>query len=213
MIARRIFYFIVKSSFYLCFLLYNRLSVRGMSNIPRGVPVVVASNHASNIDPPLIGGIFPGRLRYLAKESLFRNPLLGFLISVLGAVPVTREDSQRAGAVMKLMLGRLEARESILIFPEGTRTKDGRMLPLEGGAAFLAAKSGAPILPVYIDGSYRVCPPGKSLPRPVKLTVTFGAPICPALEPGISEREKRQRLQDGLQAFYASMEGQTEASI
>ncbi len=196
MSSHPVFYSIVKNSFHVAFSLYNGLRVAGREHIP-DCPVIVASNHASNIDPPLIGGIFPRRLRYLAKESLFRNPVLGFLIAALGAIPVTREDSQRAGAVLKLLLDRLHEGESILLFPEGSRSKDGKLQPLEGGAAFLSVKSGAPILPVYIHGSHDVCPPGSSFPHPARLVVRFAPPIAPD-DGAKNDREKRGSLMTRL---------------
>lgn len=204
MCFRDFFYFIVKNLFRIIFTVYNRLEVRGRGNIS-DVPLIVASNHASNVDPPLIGGVFPRPLRYLAKESLFRNPVLGFLIRNLGAIPVTREDSQRAGAVMKLLLGRLEEGESILVFPEGSRSRDGRLQPLEGGAAFLSVKSGAPVLPVYIGGSFEVCPPGGGFPRPAKLSVTFGRQIDPHAM-GESDRERREAVTRALADALSELE-------
>lgn len=210
MSSHPIFYFIVKNGFHATFSLYNGLRVVGREHIP-DYPVIVASNHASNIDPPLIGGIFPRRLRYLAKESLFRNPVLGFLISALGAIPVSREDSQRAGAVLKLLLDRLNEGESILLFPEGTRSRDGKLQPLEGGVAFLSVKSGVPILPVYIGGSRDVCPPGSSFPHPARLVVRIAAPISPD-DGAKSDREKREllmtRLGETLSAFARDAGGQ-----
>ena len=191
-----LFYSLVKNAFRLGFTVYNGLRVNGTENIPPE-PFIAASNHMSNVDPPLIGGIMPIRLRYLAKESLFRNPLLGFFIKTLGAVPVTREDSQRAGAVMKLMLSLLASGESILIFPEGSRSRDGRLKPLEAGVAFLSVKSGAPVLPIYIKGSDRVSPQGSILPRPVRLTVSISAPIYPDRDIP-SEKERRNIMLQSL---------------
>lgn len=198
-----LFYSLVKNSFRLGFTLYNGLRVSGMENIP-AEPFIAASNHMSNVDPPLIGGILPTRLRYLAKESLFRNPLLGFFIKTLGAVPVTREDSQRAGAVMKLMLSLLASGESILIFPEGSRSRDGRLKPLEAGVSFLSVKSGAPVLPIYIKGSDRVSPAGSLLPRPVRITVSLSAPIYPDRDIP-SEKERRNVLLQALDERLHSM--------
>jgi len=203
MSSHPIFYFLVKNSFRITFGLYNRLEVAGSENIP-DYPVIVASNHASNIDPPLIGGVFPRRLRYLAKESLFKNPLLGFLIASLGAIPVKREDAQSAGAVLKLLLEQLRLGESILLFPEGSRSKDGKLQPLEGGAAFLSVKSGVPILPVYIKGSHGVCPPGSSFPRPAKLSVSFASPLSADADLR-SDREKRDSLTERLNVVLSSL--------
>ena len=190
------FYYLVKNMFRLGFTLYNGLRISGTENIPEG-PFIAASNHMSNIDPPLIGGALPCRLRYLAKDSLFKNPVLGFFIRALGAVPVTREDSQRAGAVMKLMLSLLAAGDSILIFPEGSRSRDGRLKPLEAGVAFLSVKSGVPVLPIYIRGSDRVSPHGTVIPRPVRLRVTLSEPIYPDNSIS-SERERRSALLSSL---------------
>lgn len=205
MIFHKLLYFLVKNASFVFHTIYNRLSVRGRENIPDGT-LVVASNHASNIDPPLIGGVFPRRLRYLAKESLFHNPLLGFLIDTLGAIPVKREDSQSAGAVMKMMLRLLEGGESLLLFPEGSRTPDGRLQPLEGGAALLSIKTGVPILPVYIAGSHAICPPGKILPRPAKLTVTFAAPLYPDSYDCANDREKRAAMMRDLEGILRGLE-------
>jgi 1-acyl-sn-glycerol-3-phosphate acyltransferase len=204
MVLQKIIYTVAKTFFRVIFTVYNRLETRGLGRIPRGVPLIVASNHASYIDPPLIGGVFPGRLRYLAKESLFRNPIFGSLIRTLGAMPVSRYDSQKAGAALKLMLNALALGDSVLIFPEGTRSPDGTLQPLEEGAAFLSVKSGIPLLPVYIGGSSRVWPPHKALPRPAKVTVTFGEPILPSGEGG--ERERRSRLTKALAEALRSLE-------
>jgi 1-acyl-sn-glycerol-3-phosphate acyltransferase len=211
MAFRHIFYWIVKTFFRIVFTIYNRLEIRGLDKAPRGVAVILASNHSSYIDPPLLGGVFPGRLRYLAKEALFHNFIFGFLISTLGAIPVSREDSQRAGAVMKIMLGKLADKESILIFPEGTRSSDGRLLPLEGGAAFLSVKSGVPLLPVYIHGSNKVMPPHKSLPRPAKVTVTFGELIYPDKEIE-GEKLRREAVMRALESALHALEREAGAN-
>jgi 1-acyl-sn-glycerol-3-phosphate acyltransferase len=170
--------------------------------------MIVASNHASLADPPLIGAVFPVRLRYLAKDSLFRVPVLGFLIRALGAIPVAREDSQKAGVVMKLLLERLGAGDSVLLFPEGSRSPDGRVKPLESGVAFLSVKVGAPVIPVYIGGSFEAWPRGRAFPRPLRLTVRIAAPIFP--DEGIkSERERRGALMNALERELLAMEGES----
>jgi len=206
--ASRLFYAFVKNMFRLFFTLYNRLEVSGLDNMPGGVTTIVASNHASYVDPPLIGGVFPGRLRYLAKESLFRVPILGFFIKVLGAVPVRREDSQRAGAVMKLLLTLIGNGECVLLFPEGSRTPDGRIKSLEGGVAYLSVKTGVPVLPVYIGGSFEAWPKRRVFPQPSKLTLSISSLIYP--DPGIeNERERRDAVQKSLERALLSMEAAT----
>ena len=194
----RAFYCFVRNAFRLFFRLYNRLEVRGLSNVPSKGPMIVASNHASFADPPLIGGVVPVRLRYPAKESLFRVPLLGFLIGALGAVPVAREDSQRAGAVMKLLLTFLKEGESVLLFPEGSRSPDGKLKPLEAGVAYLSVKTGVPVLPVYVKGSFEAWPKSRVLPRPSKLKLSISRLIYP--DPDMpNERERSEKLMRSLE--------------
>ncbi|MCL2684252.1 MAG: 1-acyl-sn-glycerol-3-phosphate acyltransferase [Synergistaceae bacterium] len=199
------FYFLVKNMFKLFFKIYNRLEVYGFDKIPHGTQVIVAANHASYVDPPLVGGVYPGCLRFLAKESLFRIPVLGFLLRALGAIPVEREDSQRAGAVMKSLLKLLGNGESVMLFPEGTRTSDGRLKPLEAGVAYLSVKTGVPVLPVYVGGSFKAWPKGKTFPRPSKLSLRVAPPIYPDTALA-GERERRDELLRSLETAFFSME-------
>lgn len=206
--AGTFFYKSVKTLFRAAFAIYNRLSVFGLENIP-DCPVVVASNHASHIDPPLVGCIFPRPLRYLAKKELFAGPVMGSLITHLGAISVDRSDKLGAGAVLKMLLERLEAGESVLVFPEGSRSKDGRIAALEGGAAFLASKAGVPIVPVYVGGSFAAFPPGSRFPTPKKLTATFGAAIYPTSDGSDKERREvvHRALEDALRGLERAVTG------
>lgn len=204
----RVFYRLVKCLFRVFFTLYNRLEVRGLGNIPRNTHMIVASNHASYIDPPLIGCVFPGRLKYLAKESLFRVPVFGFLIKALGAVPVKREDSQRAGAVMKGLLSLLKNGDNVLLFPEGSRSTDGRIKPLEAGVAYLSVKTGVPVLPVYVGGSFDAWPRGNMFPRPSKLTLVVSRLIYPD-ECRENERDKRAAMMSELERELIDLESKT----
>lgn len=195
-------YTAVKLFFRTFYTVYNRLEIKGLENVP-DEPAIVASNHASNIDPPLVGAAFPRPLRYLAKESLFKG-VLGGMIRSLGAISVRREDASNAGAVLRILLDRLASGEDVLIFPEGSRSRDGRLHSLEGGAAFLSVKSGRPMVPAYIAGSFEVCPPGASVPRPHKLSITFCRPIYP--DGRGTDRERREISLRALEASLSDME-------
>ncbi|MDR1649675.1 MAG: 1-acyl-sn-glycerol-3-phosphate acyltransferase [Synergistaceae bacterium] len=177
---------------FIFFSLYNRLSVRWMEPLPRAGNVIVASNHCSNLDPLLVGSVFPRRLRYFAKEELFRPFLLRTLIRILGAVPVSRADNVAAASALKGFFRLLEAGSDVLIFPEGSRSPDGKLLPLEGGVGLIAAHSKTDILPVFIKGSYEAMPIGAVLIKPLKITVTFGKRIVfdPELHKGKNARDK-----------------------
>jgi 1-acyl-sn-glycerol-3-phosphate acyltransferase len=176
------------------FALYNRLSVRWEEPFPGGGSgnVIVAANHCSNLDPILVGVAFPRRLRYFAKEELFRPFLFGKIIRILGAVPVSRADSASAAGALKGFLRLLEGGSDVLIFPEGSRSPDGKLLPLEGGVGLIAVHSKTDILPVFIKGSEKAMPLGAALIKPCKITVTFGKRIVfdPELYKGKDSREK-----------------------
>jgi 1-acyl-sn-glycerol-3-phosphate acyltransferase len=186
------FYAVVRMFVLIFFSLYNRLSVRWMEPLPRAGNVIVASNHCSNLDPLLVGAVFPRCLRYFAKEELFRPFLLGTLIRTLGAVPVSRSDSAAAAGALKGFLRLLEAGSDVLIFPEGSRSQDGKLLPLEGGVGLISAHSKTDILPVFVKGSYEAMPPGAVLIKPIKITVTFGRRIVfdPEIYKGKDARDK-----------------------
>lgn len=177
--------------------LFHRFSAKGRELVPRDAPVILVANHCSNLDPIVIGPSFPRPLRYLAKTELFQNALLRLLITNLGAIPVEREDSQRAGAVLKMLLSLLEGGESILLFPEGHRSRDGKLQKLEGGFALLAMRTGAQIVPACIEGTFAAWPAGADRIRFAKLGIRYGAPIDPrTFAPELPEKERRQALVD-----------------
>ena len=172
----RIFYAIVKVFFRLALRLYNRLSVRWEEPLP-DEPMIVACNHCSNLDPLVVGCFFPRRLRYFAKEELFRSRLFAACIRALGAVPVSRADNASAAGALRGFMKLYQEGSDVLIFPEGGRSLDGKLQPLEAGVALIAAHERAPILPVFIRGSFDAMPPGARLVRPSKIVVTFGKPL------------------------------------
>jgi 1-acyl-sn-glycerol-3-phosphate acyltransferase len=203
----KVFYAFVRTFFKIIFTLYNRLSIRGAGRIPEDKNVIVACNHCSNLDPLVIGVAFPRRLRYFAKEELFRSFLLGKIIRTLGAVPVSRSDNNAAAAALKGFLKFLEEGSDVLIFPEGARSSDGKLQPLEGGVGLIANHSKAPILPVFVKGTYDAMSPGSLMVKPRKITVTFGKPIVfdPEIYKGKGAREKiMTELADSLRALEST---------
>lgn len=172
-----LFYWVVRNTFRLLLRLYNRCSVRWLEELDPNERMIVACNHASNLDPVVIGAFFPRRLRYFAKEELFRSWFLGTSIRALGAVPVSRADNASAAGALKGFMKLYREGSDILIFPEGGRSLDGRLQPLEAGVALIAARERAPILPAFIHGSFDAMPPGLRFVRPSKISVTFGRPL------------------------------------
>ncbi len=167
-----------------------RLEVRGREHVPATGPVLIVSNHVSVLDPPFVGGASPRELYFLAKEELFEVPLFGRLIRALNARPVKRDGSD--GRALKAALKLLGENRAILLFPEGTRGVEGRLGEGKPGAGMLAVLSGAPVVPVYVSGTARALPPGRALPRPARVTVTFGPPLL-FKSAGDERRKERYR--------------------
>lgn len=156
--------------------LYFRVEARGTEHVPSEGPVLLVANHVSLLDPPLIGGMSRRPLSFMAKEELFRVPLLGWLILHLNARPVRRDNSDPRA--LKDALKVLHAGEALLVFPEGTRGPEGAVREAKPGAGMLAVMSGAAVVPVYIRGSGRALPRGRVWPRPAKVVVRFGPPLA-----------------------------------
>jgi 1-acyl-sn-glycerol-3-phosphate acyltransferase len=210
----RLFYWLVKNAYFVFFKAFNRLAVLNRDRVPTRRPLILASNHCSNLDPPVVGSVFPDRMRYIAKASLFSPALFGFALRTLGAVPVSREDEAKAAMVLKMFLRFLEGGENILIFPEGKRSDDGNLQSLEGGVALLGLKSKCLILPVHVAGTFSALPSGRTFPRPVKIVMNYGFPIDPAeLPPGIPEKEARSVILERLAREYRRLEAETLAQL
>lgn len=204
----RVIYWLVSSACYVFLRLHNNLKVCNLDRIPDARPFVVAVNHCSNLDPVVVGAVFPIRLRYLAKEELFQGSrIFAWLITRLGAIPVSREGAQRAGGALRAFLSLLQSGESVLLFPEGSRSQDGKVKPLEGGVGLLALKTGAPVVPVYVSGTFEAMPIGSSKIGRQTISMTLGEALYPSLlTEGLSPKEARGRFLKALEESFESME-------
>ena len=144
--------------------------------VPLEGPVILASNHASFLDPPLVGAGLKRGINYLARENLFRFPALGWVLHRWQAVPVDREGGGAKG--LKAILDRLLAGGAIILFPEGTRTRDGRLQPARSGIGLTVIKSNAPVVPVRVFGTFEAFNRYMRVPRPGrKVIVKYGRPM------------------------------------
>ncbi|MEO1129724.1 MAG: lysophospholipid acyltransferase family protein [Planctomycetota bacterium] len=158
-------------------LIYRRIILH-KDRIPTVGPVLLVANHQSHFDPPAIGGCMDRRsCSFLARESLFHNPLFGWLIRSLNSVPVKGTAADTGS--MKVILQRLESGSPVLIFPEGSRTFDGAMQPFLRGASLLIKRSGCATIPVAIDGAFDAFPRTAKFPRLFgqRIAVSYGTPI------------------------------------
>ena len=158
----------------------------GAHNIPATGPALAIANHQSYFDPPAIGLSSSRRLVYLARASLFRNPVFGALIRGLNAVPIDQDGIGKDG--IKAILQQLVAGKAVLVFPEGTRTPDGTLQPLRPGIHLLIKRTSAPIVPIGIAGAYDAWPLWRKYPIPSPLflpatertiAISIGRPIDP----------------------------------
>jgi len=154
---------------------YFRWRVFNPERVPRTGPVILAANHASFIDPPLVGSGLTRDINYLARESLFRFPVVGAILRSWNAVPVDRDGGGAKG--LKIILGRLLAGGGIILFPEGTRTKDGNLQPARSGIGLTVIKSAAPVVPVRVFGTFAAYGRNHRFPRPKKVAVKYGVPL------------------------------------
>jgi 1-acyl-sn-glycerol-3-phosphate acyltransferase len=154
---------------------YFRWRIIGAENVPRTGPVILASNHASFLDPPLVGCALPRPINYLARESLFRFPIIGAILRSWNAVPVDRDGAGAKG--LKMILERLLDGGGIILFPEGTRTSDGRLQSARSGIGLTVIKSDAPVVPVRVFGTWEAWNRHMKLPRPRRVGVIYGKPL------------------------------------
>lgn len=168
-----------------CLRLYFRWEVRGSENLPPSGGVVLAANHVSYLDPPLMGCAVERPVHFMAKKELFDIPILGWLIRRLNAFPVQRGGVDRKA--IRQAMGILRAGEVVGIFPEGTRGDGKTLLKPHPGGVLLAIKAGVPVVPMAIIGAEKVVRRGKFLPRPCKIEVYIGEPMdLPIPEQGSS---------------------------
>jgi 1-acyl-sn-glycerol-3-phosphate acyltransferase len=177
---------------------FCRISIVGAENIPKDAPYVVAPVHRSNVDFALVSLVTRRRMRYMAKDSLWKSRLLGWFIGTLGAFPVHRGSADREA--LRTCVDMIHRGEPLVMFPEGTRCSGPLVQPLFDGPVYVAGKTQVQIIPMGIGGSEAMMPRGSKLIRPVKLTLVVGTPIDPpiATEGGRVPRRAVKELTDKL---------------
>ncbi len=164
---------------------------------------VYMANHQSLFDIPVLLATLPGKTRFLAKKSLFQIPVFGWAMSIAGFIPVDRRDRSTARDMFAEAIARLRAGVSLLVFPEETRSLDGKLHAFHRGGFLLAMKSGLPIVPVGVAGTFEVQSPRSFAIRPRRIVVAYGEPLPTG---GIELRAKRV-LVDEVRARVAELSG------
>lgn len=160
-----------------------KIVLQGLENLQPGQSYIFMSNHVSNLDPPILLPSIPGRCSVLVKKELFRTPIFGIGMRQADLVPVDRSNREAAIESMQAAVQVLRRGLHMLIYPEGTRSSDGRLLPFKKGPFHLAMESGVPVVPVTLLGTYESWPKTRFALRPGTVTVVFHPPIDPHAYP------------------------------
>ena len=171
----------------------------GLENIPKTGPALIAVNHSSFFDPFIAGAFIQRQIYFFARKTLFKNPLGSWLLKNMKAIPVARDSADVSG--MKTIFKTIKEGNMLLVFPEGTRSKDGLIQkPAKPGIGMIASKTKVPIIPVRIYGSYEALPHDKPLPNFGKpINVIYGTPILiENIDPGKSNPDRYQMIADEI---------------
>jgi 1-acyl-sn-glycerol-3-phosphate acyltransferase len=196
-----------------------RPDVQGLENVPRTGGVILASNHLSFVDSVVIPSVAPRTVVFLAKSEYFtgtgvRGAVQRAWFEALGMLPVDRDDTKSALESLDVALEVLRRGDAFGIYPEGTRSRDGRLYRGRTGAAHLALTAGVPIVPVGLRGTERIQPIGSNIPRLVKVHVTFGTAIDPrGRYDGVPLGKARRQLTDEVMAAIQAITGQEESGV
>lgn len=183
---------------------FATVDAEGWDSVPEG-PCLFAANHQSMIDPPLVGGLIPREIAFVARKTLFENPVFGGVIRACRAIPLDRGEADIA-AIRRTLAVLAEGR-ALLIFPEGTRSVDGELQDPKSGAGLLAIKSGVPVVPIRIRGARDVLPRGAKWPRGgAHIRVRFGQAIAAAdLDPGRGHADRYGEASRRILAAIAAL--------
>ncbi|MGO8699713.1 MAG: lysophospholipid acyltransferase family protein [Limisphaerales bacterium] len=181
-------------SFRLLFRFYFRWQVFCPERVPARGPVILASNHASYMDPPLVGAGVDRHINYLARDNIFKVPVLAAILRSWEVVPVDRDGGSGRG--LKLILRRLEAGGAIILFPEGTRSRTGEFNPARSGIGLTVIKSSAPVVPARVFGTRQAFGPQMWFPRPRRVIVKYGYPMTFAALRAEAATASKQRVKE-----------------
>jgi 1-acyl-sn-glycerol-3-phosphate acyltransferase len=178
-----------------------RPRVEGAAHVPAMGPAILASNHLSILDSTFLPLMLPRQVRFVAKAEYFTgNPLTALFFRATGQVPIDRDSASAAQEMLDAAAGVLNRGDLFGIYPEGTRSPDGRLYKGKIGVAWLALTTGAPVLPVAMAGTARVLPPGRRVPRIGRIGVRIGEPMTFTGDPGHA-RTRREVTDQVMQAI------------
>lgn len=186
-------------------LVYHRRKINGLDRIPFEGPFILVGNHISYLDPFYIGAIIPRRVHFMAKHESFRHPITRWCLHKMHAFPVKRGESDLKA--IRQALAVLQRGDVMGIFPEGGRRDNQELQEIKQGAAYLALKTGCPVVPVLVQGTERALPRGRIFLRPVRIQITIGSPI--QIPSSGKSRQKQEELSEKILGTLREMKDAT----
>jgi 1-acyl-sn-glycerol-3-phosphate acyltransferase len=184
--------------------LFFRMRFEGLENVPAKGAFILAANHQSFLDPLFAGIALKGQLNFMARDTLFKSKIFGPLLSSVKAIPVRRGQTDIAS--IKTIIAKLKQGESVCLFPEATRTTDGKIAPFKGGLGLLSRRSGAAVVPVLIDGAFECWPRHQRLFSPgSKITVSYCPPISTEQVKNMDDDDFAHLLTDTLRNIQSQI--------
>jgi len=192
-----------------------KVRVEGLERLDRTRPYIFVANHQSQFDIFVLDGYFDMDFRWLAKKELFRIPFFGWAMLLAGSIPVDRSHGRQALKSLDQAAKRIAAGASVIIFPEGTRSPDGKLQPFKAGGMQLAIRSGVELVPVAIMGTREILPKGKLLSRPGRVLIRVGEPVASRDFTSKQKQELAELMHERVAALLAgsiSEAGEAQAS-
>jgi 1-acyl-sn-glycerol-3-phosphate acyltransferase len=181
---------------------FFRMRFVGLENLPASGPFILAVNHQSFFDPLFAGIMFRGQLCFMARDSLFKGIISGPILRSVKAIPVRRGQADLGS--IKAIIAHLKQGDAVCLFPEATRTTDGKIAPFKGGFSLLCRRGNAPVVPVLIDGAFECWPRHRKLFIPgSKITVTYGQPISVEKITGMEDEVFAAMLTDTMRQMQS----------
>lgn len=196
-----IFHYITLVIYDMCF----RGEVAGLEHIPRHGPFIVASNHASHLDPPVVGAMVPRQMAFFARKTLWKPGLASWWLDGVGTIPVDRDGGSDVSAIRRV-LQTLQKGKALILFPEGTRSPDGQLQPAKPGVGLIACKTQAPVLPARIFNSNEAFGRSNRLRPGTPISVVFGPVLAPSeYDDPQAGKERYQRASERIMAAIARL--------
>ena len=194
-------HYAVETIYYIHF----RGEVSGVENIPRQGGCIIAANHASALDPPIIGCHVPRQLCFFARKTLWKGGVVNWWLDTVGVIPVDRDSGSDVTAIMRV-LQVLRDNKALILFPEGTRTRTGELQRPKAGVGLLACRTGVPVVPTRIFGSFEAFGRNGPLRLGTPISVVFGRPLLPAdYDNRADGKERYQRASERIMAAIAAL--------